>query len=84
MPPVRRAQPFLGAIVAVLAVADGLFGALMLLCGIPGIPYVMFHANSADFAGDVFQLTMFLLIGFFCLYIAVRWLREAARLLSGK
>jgi hypothetical protein len=82
-PLARSGRPLLGTVVAVLAVVAGFFGAVMMFYGISGVPYVFFHDNSVDFPGDLFELIMFLLIGMFCLYVAVRWCRMVPRIISG-
>jgi hypothetical protein len=80
-----RAHPLLGITVALLATVSGLFGGVMLFYGIRAIPFVFSHRNrnSVSFGGDVFELAMFLGIGVFCLYVAVRWYRKVPALMSG-
>jgi hypothetical protein len=83
-PSVHRGYPVLGAIVALLGACTGLFGSLMLLVGIPAILDTFTRDNSRDFPGDLFECSLFLLIGFFCLYIAVRWCRAVRGIFTGK
>jgi hypothetical protein len=83
-PSVHRSRPVLGTIVAILGVCAGLFGSLMLFVGIPGIFVTFMRDNSRDFPGDLLECIMFLLIGFFCLYISIRWCRTVCGIFAGK
>lgn len=74
----------MGTIVGLLGVCAGLFGALMLFYGIPGIVYVFTRSNSRDFAGDLFELVMFLLIGVVSLYVSFRWCRAVRGIFAGR
>jgi hypothetical protein len=82
--PARRGRPVLGIIVAILGMAAGMFGALMLFYGIPGIIYVFARDNRADFPGDLFEAAMFLIIGSFCLAVAIRWCCAARGIMRGE
>jgi uncharacterized membrane protein HdeD (DUF308 family) len=80
----RHGNPVLGVVVAALGVCAGLFGALMLFYGIPGIVYVFTRSNSRDFAGDLFEVVTFLLIGILSLYAAMRWCRAVRGIMAGR
>ena len=83
-PSTRRGKPALGIIVGLLGACAGLFGSLMLFYGIPGIVYVFTRSNSRDFAGDLFMVVMFLLIGIVSLYVAFRWCRAVRGIIIGR
>jgi hypothetical protein len=83
-PSTLRGRPVLGVIVAILGVCVGSFGALTLSYGVVGIVYVFTRSNRRDFAGDLFETVMFLLIGIVCLYVAFRWCRAARAIVVGR
>ena len=83
-PSTRRGNPILGIVVGILGVCAGLFGAVMLFYAIPGVVYVFTRSNRGDFAGDLFEVVMFLVIGAFCLYVAIRWCRAVRGIIAGK
>ena len=83
-PPTHRGRPVVGSFVALLAICASLFGLLMLSVGIPGLVEVCFHSEKADFAHDLFEVSMFLLIGVFCICVAIRWFRAFPGIIAGK
>jgi membrane associated rhomboid family serine protease len=79
-----RGNPALAVLVGLLGAVAGLFGALMLFYGCIGIWYVCTKSVRRDLPGDLFEMGMFLLIGGFCEFIAVRWCRSVARISAGR
>ncbi|HEY2588132.1 MAG TPA: hypothetical protein VGI81_20480 [Tepidisphaeraceae bacterium] len=82
-PSARRGRPVLAVLVAILGIGAGLFGALMLFYGIAGVLYVCTRDNGADFPSDLIVVVLFLVIGIFCCYVALRWCRAVRRIFSG-
>ena len=78
---VNRITAVLGLL---LALASGLFGLLMLIFGVPYLVDVLPKGNrlSPAFGEDVFESVMFIIIGLFCIYVAVRWIRSSVKALK--
>ena len=82
--PDRHGGQVLGIVVGILGMIAGGFGGLMLFYGVIGIVYIFTRSLRADFAGDLFGVIMFLIIGSFCLAVSIRWCRAAGRVMRGE
>lgn len=82
--PDRRGSQVLGIVVGILGMLTGGFGALTLFYGVIGMVCVFTRSLRPDFAGDLFEGVMFLIIGSFCLAVSIRWYRTAGRIMKGK
>ena len=82
--PAKRPGPGMALLGGLLAVIVGLFGGVLLYFGLPGLVHVLRKGNrsSPAFAGDVFETAMFVIIGVFCVAVAIRWVRSMVRVLA--
>jgi hypothetical protein len=64
----------------VLGIFAGLFALPMLFFGVFGIVYSLRYSKKSNRPGDLFEASMFLVIGLFCAFVCVRWCRMKIRL----
>lgn len=76
-------QPVLRTIAALFGGCAGLAGASALVLGVHG-KFTCVRNVSADFAQDLFGVSIVLLIAAICVVAAHRWCRAAARLFAGR
>ena len=74
-PPAKDYRLIRGA-AGVLGLALGMFAVPMLWIGVEGLVEVIRRPPPRiDVPGDIFEMVMFILIGLFCGFVSVRWIR---------
>ena len=78
--PPAKDHRLIRGLAAVLGLALGMFAVPMLWIGLEGLVEVLRRPPPRiDLPGDMFGVAMFILIGLFCGFVSVRWIRAGLR-----
>jgi hypothetical protein len=83
-PSFTRRHPFLAALVAIVGICLGLFGLLLLFEAALAATFYFAEGNSRDFAGDLSEVALVLLLGLIRLYVSNRLFRAAHSIFAGR